>query len=328
MRFWQKIFLLTLLLTLLAVSTTSFLLLTRSQVNSLTLAKEKVQTICDAAVSELELAVQREKEQSGCFLLADQELRELFSDKVNNSVSEQEITVTPIEYSEATERNQTMLINNGQGNERIQVSTTAFWEGRFFRVTVCSDISELFQQFRGDMVFSQWLGGTVALLIAAALLAVSLFLTKPLKRLESATKQIASGTYRERIKVRGHDEIAELAAHMNAMSAEIEANIHHIEQISKSQETFIANMTHELKTPLTSILGFADILTIKNNITEEERREYAAIIAAEAKRLRMLSSKHPLQGKVFPSAERKKMELSSCKSGTAGSEYHRNSLPM
>lgn len=291
MRFWQKIFFLTLLLTLLAVNTTSFVLLTRSQANSLTLAKEKAQTVCDAAVSELELAVQREKEQSGCFLLTDRELRELLSAEISASVSEQEIAVTPIQYSEATEMNQTMLISSGQGNERIQVSTTAFWEGRCFRVTVCSDISELFQQFRGDMVFSQWFGGTMALMIAAVLLAASLFLTKPLKRLESATKQIASGAYQERIKIRGHDEIAELAAHMNTMSAEIEANIHHIEQISISRETFIANMTHELKTPLTSILGFADILTIKSNITEEERREYAAIIAAEAKRLRVLSSK-------------------------------------
>lgn len=291
MRLWQKIFLLTLLLALLAVNTTSFVLLSRNQANSLVLAKEKAQTICDAVVSELEHAIQREKEQSGRFLLTDQELSEMLSAEITASALEQEIVVTPTQFSGDVEMSQTTLTSGGQGNRLIQVNTTVFWEGRFFRVSVCSDVSALFAQFGRDMAFSQWFGGAMALLIAAALLAASLILTKPLKRLEVATKEIAGGAYQERIEVKGHDEIAELAEHMNVMSAEIEANIHHIQQILKSRETFIANMTHELKTPLTSILGFADILTIKSDMSEEERREYATIITAEARRLRVLSSK-------------------------------------
>lgn len=291
MRLWQKIFLLTLLLALLAVNTTSFVLLSRNQANSLVLAKEKAQTVCDAVVSELEYAIQREKEQSGRFLLTDQALSELLSAEISTSESEQEIVVTPIQFSEEAEMGQTTLTRGGQGNELIQVSTTVFWEGRFFRVSVYSDASALFSQFGRDMAFSRWFGGAMALMIAAALLAASLILTKPLKYLEEATKQIAGGAYRERIEVKGHDEIAELAGHMNVMSAEIEANVHHIQRILKSRETFIANMTHELKTPLTSILGFADILTIKGDVSEEERREYATVITAEARRLRTLSSK-------------------------------------
>ncbi|HBA48910.1 MAG TPA: hypothetical protein DCZ91_14160 [Lachnospiraceae bacterium] len=291
MRLWQKIFLLTLLLTLLAVNTASFVLLTRNQANSLVLAKEKAQTICSSVVSELERAIQREKEQSGHFLLTDQELSQLLWAEIELSAWEQEITVAPVRFSEDAKITQTRLISSGQRNNLIQVSTTAFWEGRFFRVTVSSDVSELFAQFAEDMVFSQWFGGAIALIIAVALLVASLVLTKPLKRLEAATKQIADGAYQERIQVKGYDEIAELSRHMNAMSEEIEEHVNHMEQILKSREIFIANMTHELKTPLTSILGFADILTIKSHVSEEERREYAAIIATEARRLRVLSSK-------------------------------------
>ena len=54
---------------------------------------------------------------------------------------------------------------------------------------------------------------------------------------------------------------------------------------------FIANLAHEMKTPLTSILGFADILRIKKNVPDDERREYAGVIVDETKRLRSLSGK-------------------------------------
>ena len=144
MRLWQKIFLLTLLLTLLAVNTASFVLLTRNQANSLVLAKEKAQTICSSVVSELERAIQREKEQSGHFLLTDQELSQLLWAEIELSAWEQEITVAPVRFSEDAKITQTRLISSGQRNNLIQVSTTAFWEGRFFRVTVSSDVSELF----------------------------------------------------------------------------------------------------------------------------------------------------------------------------------------
>ena len=141
------------------------------------------------------------------------------------------------------------------------------------------------------MRFCQWICGGVSLAIATILLLSILGLTRPLKRLESATERIAAGEYGYRIPEGGHDEIAELASHMNAMSGEIEDNIRKTEALAASRETFIANMAHELKTPLTSILGFADIMTIKSHMEESERREYAAIIAAEAGRLKTLSSK-------------------------------------
>ena len=126
---------------------------------------------------------------------------------------------------------------------------------------------------------------------AAVLLCSILYLTRPLKRLEAATEQIAGGEYGYRIPVKGNDEIAELSRHMNEMASEVETSIRREEELARGRETFIANMAHELKTPLTSILGFADIMTIKSDMDEAERREYASVIAAEAKRLKLLSSR-------------------------------------
>jgi signal transduction histidine kinase len=78
---------------------------------------------------------------------------------------------------------------------------------------------------------------------------------------------------------------------MNDMATHIEEDAAYIESVSDSRRKFIANMTHELKTPLTSILGFADVLRIKSDMSDEERRNYADIIYTEANRLRMLSSR-------------------------------------
>jgi signal transduction histidine kinase len=54
---------------------------------------------------------------------------------------------------------------------------------------------------------------------------------------------------------------------------------------------FIGNLAHEMKTPLTSILGFADILRVKREVSDDDRIDYASVIVSETKRLQGLSGK-------------------------------------
>lgn len=338
MRLWQKIFLLTLCLTVLAASSISLMLLTRSQTHSLSLARDRIRTICDGAVWELGHLIQEKKEETGCLLLSESEMKTLLSqiridtdgqlfladsaqgvaaggaekkedEREDGEIWENEIHIEPVSGGSAQGAEEadifpvsaerlpsgaesviTKLVEE-EGQIRIRMSTTAFWEGHFYRVEVSSDLSKLFGRFREDLVFGQWISGAVSLMIAVLLLSSILYLTRPLKRLESATKQIADGEYGYRIPVKGNDEITELSRRMNEMAAEVEASIRRVEELARGREIFIANMAHELKTPLTSILGFADIMTIKSDMDEGERREYAAVIAAEAKRLKLLSSR-------------------------------------
>lgn len=63
------------------------------------------------------------------------------------------------------------------------------------------------------------------------------------------------------------------------------------ENLTKSQEIFIGDMAHEMKTPLTAILAFAEILSVKTDITDEERRTYSEYIYEEAVRLKDMSEK-------------------------------------
>lgn len=78
---------------------------------------------------------------------------------------------------------------------------------------------------------------------------------------------------------------------MNLMAEAVESNTERLENIAEERQIFIANLAHEMKTPLTSILGFADLLRIKKNISYSERIEYSSTIVEETKRMRSLSGK-------------------------------------
>ena len=128
-------------------------------------------------------------------------------------------------------------------------------------------------------------------MVACILLILVFWLLIPLSRIRYGMRRIARGNYRERLSVRGSGEMAELAEAMNLMADAVEKNVEGLERVAEERKTFIDNLAHEMKTPLTSILGFADILRIKRVVTDKERQEYASVIVEEAKRLRALSGK-------------------------------------
>ena len=106
---------------------------------------------------------------------------------------------------------------------------------------------------------------------------------RPLKRLTAATKQIAKGDFSVRIpEERGNDEMAQLVKSFNLMVQELDSN-------EIFRKDFINNFSHEFKTPIVSIRGFARQLH-NENLTEEQRREYIDIIISESDRLAGMST--------------------------------------
>jgi len=104
----------------------------------------------------------------------------------------------------------------------------------------------------------------------------------PLKSMSRAARQFASGKLDARVHVAGNDEIAELAAAFNSM-AESLANL------EKLRSTFLGNVSHDLRTPMTTISGFVDGI-LDGTIPEEKHEYYLRIISTEVKRLSRLVS--------------------------------------
>ena len=126
---------------------------------------------------------------------------------------------------------------------------------------------------------------------AAVMAAFSFALTKPINRLTRSTRLFAGGRLAERTDVRGNDEISELSQSFNSMAGTIEETIKKLELSAKQKDDFTASFAHELKTPLTSVIGYADMIYQRNGLTREEVKEAAGFIVNEGMRLEALSLK-------------------------------------
>lgn len=129
------------------------------------------------------------------------------------------------------------------------------------------------------------------LLIALVLYLVVRRLLAPLSRVTGGINKMASGDYGLRLPEQGPAEFRELSRNVNTMARSVEENLERVQNLADSRKRFIDNLTHEMKTPLTSILGFGDLLRVKRSVTEKQRREFSGVIVEEAKRLQSLSGK-------------------------------------
>lgn len=119
---------------------------------------------------------------------------------------------------------------------------------------------------------------------------LSELLTRPIKQLSKVTKKIADGNYQERIVVTREDEVGQLARQFNQMTCAIEEKVHVLSDSARQNEDFVANFAHELKTPLTSIIGYANRIYQKE-LPREEQKQAAWYIWNEGMRLEALALK-------------------------------------
>ena len=121
--------------------------------------------------------------------------------------------------------------------------------------------------------------GGVALLVALVLvLLLSRSVTRPLSQLTAAAEDIAAGNYSRRVGIRGPDEIGLLGASFDRMAEGVE-------NARRVQRDFLANVSHELKTPLTSLIGFSQALIDGSLKTGPEQRRAAEIVHEESERV-------------------------------------------
>lgn len=116
---------------------------------------------------------------------------------------------------------------------------------------------------------------------------VSYRLTKPLREMSAAAKQYATGDFSKRISIKrskfrisGHDEIDELVQAFNTMAQALAT-------LEMSRRSFVANVSHELKTPMTTIGGFIDGI-LDGTIEKEKETQYLKVVSDEVKRLSRL----------------------------------------
>lgn len=152
------------------------------------------------------------------------------------------------------------------------------------------DISYVFQE-KDMQVRSYFILNLALVLVAGAASAVlSFILTRPLQKLNNASTSIANGAYHERTRIRARDEIGQLSRSFDKMAQAVEKNVAELERQVESRDRFISAFSHEVKTPTTSIMGYADLLR-RAPVDEETQLRYANIVYHEGKRLEAMSHK-------------------------------------
>lgn len=108
------------------------------------------------------------------------------------------------------------------------------------------------------------------------------YLVKPIQTLTEATHKIAAGNYHIKLNVNRKDEIGRLARDFSQMSSSLE-------RTEEKREEFVASVSHEIQSPLTSIQGFSQALR-EEDIPRSEQERYLSIIEKESRRLSVLSN--------------------------------------
>ncbi len=178
----------------------------------------------------------------------------------------------------------------GDGRVFLHAASPLALEDGILYLENCREVSGLFrsrsEQYQSFFSLMLVLTGVVG----ALSLAVAAMLARPLGRLSAAARRMAEGELDQRVRVDGDDEIAQLSADFNVMALRIQRQVAELKVAQRRQEDFIASFAHEIKTPLTSIIGYADLLRSRP-ASEEQVRESAGYIFGEGRRLEALSRK-------------------------------------
>lgn len=101
-------------------------------------------------------------------------------------------------------------------------------------------------------------------------------------------ERMKNGDVQEEIPVRGDDEFSEIAAAINEMRRDLYDTMESQRIAERTKDELITNVAHDLRTPLTSILGYLDLLTQGDFLTEEQKQKYLGIVSAKARQLETL----------------------------------------
>ena len=179
----------------------------------------------------------------------------------------------------------------------IRITGTIRIAEQFYRLDYYLDITENMEDLRNIQLMLLILSLAFSALTALGLYIILLRIFEPISIVANSSKKIANGNYGERIHISGSNELSAMAANFNKMADEIEVQI-----IGKQQ--FIDNFTHEIRSPLTSVYGYAEYLqkapydedtTIKATQTIMDEANHIKTIAASLLKLSTLRNYTPVR---------------------------------
>lgn len=176
------------------------------------------------------------------------------------------------------------------GKDYFIAHSTFDFQDVTYDLSMARDISETMGHIR-TLAVKCLVAGLIVIAVAAILMWLFVFRAlKPINTLQVGANRLAKGQYENRIPITGKDELSTLAADFNTMADAIEGNIHALNETAERKQAFINDLSHELKTPVTSIMLSSETLLNRKLPLEEMNRSLERIYN-QSKWLEQLSQK-------------------------------------
>lgn len=189
---------------------------------------------------------------------------------------------------EVKENERIYRITENKGRKYLQVVSLVNILSMDYYVQSIADITSVYEDRDNYFRVYQIILMCVAFGASLILLIFSRLITRPLVRLTQTANEITEGNFEKRAKPSSTKEIYELANSFNTMTQAVESYIEELNEEVRRRDDFVSAFTHELKTPLTSVIGYADMLR-SYELDADKRRSCADNIYKEGKRLESLS---------------------------------------
>ena len=312
MKLWFKLFISSVLIVITAVNVTMTWMLSTNLSAMLANERENAAVHHEYLCTLIKDAVAYERLSTDAFMVTEDEianiaekifmaqLREGSSaalfDESQNAITDDtdEISLTDI-LSEANDEktisSAIKKVPSENGEEYLIVCCSLIrLEGKNYYLTDCRNITEIYNQNREQERLSQWVSIISTVLFSVVLLIVTKLFLRPLDRVNHTLKEIAGGNYSKRLKVKGSEEFRSLSENVNLMAQSVEENYNKIQSVADERKQFIDSLSHEIKTPLTSVLGFAELMRMKTDLSSDEVLEYSSIRSLSGKMMELVST--------------------------------------
>jgi signal transduction histidine kinase len=245
--------------------------------------KEITKEVLKKAVEKVSGSIKQSKQSDRAITVYDSSGQQVYPEE-ENKIQEKDRSIT--------DKDKNVVYHIEQNNNTYTLYITEMFKYNsssiYFGYT--RDISEVFVQKNEQIRLFMVYDSIIIIVSAMVVFGLSWLLTRPIRKLTLISSRIASGEYKERVDIKSSDEIGELAQSFNRMADSIEDKMNELEVAANEKDDFIANFTHELKTPMTSIIGYADML--RSRLMDPDTTFKAAnYIYNEANRLEALSLK-------------------------------------
>lgn len=172
----------------------------------------------------------------------------------------------------------------------LQSSAKLFLNHRTYYLNICRNLTEIYEAREVQIRWFQYIFLILSVLGMVLSWFSATFMTRHLRKLTNATKELAEGNLSYRANISSEDEVGALAEAFDRMAEQLEKNMTLLKESAEQKEMFMGAFTHEMKTPMTSIIGYADLLRTQK-LNKNDEADALDYIFSEGKRLENMSLK-------------------------------------